>query len=166
MSELSWGISRPKTLAETQSFAVVVELPESEIPSGSQAANSRTCTSTAAQGKTIYVQHFAGLAAAGSQIEFNISPGPGRTFHLFAFAAESTGDCTITDAGSLLRKSALSGPLLIGSTKQDIVPGSNNIEIIGRYSEGVAYENCNWSEPPPLVGGSFQIESGATHTRF
>lgn len=165
MSELSWGISRPTTLAETQCFAVVVELPESEISGGSEAAN-RTCTTTAAQGKTIYVQHFAGLAAAGSQIEFNISPGPGRTFHLFAFAAESTGDCTLTDAGSLLRKSALSGPLLIGSTKQDIVSGSNNIEIIGRYSDGVAYENCNWSEPPPLVGGAFQIDSGATHTRF
>lgn len=168
MSELSWGLSRPTSLAETSCFAVVVEVPASERGSGLSGAigsEPKTCTRSTGT-DTIYVHQFAGLAAAGSQIEINMAPGSARKFHLFAFSADSTSECLLTDAGSLLTKSALSGPLLIGSATADIVSGSNNVEIVASYTNGLAYENCEWTEPPPLVGGAFQINAGATHTRL
>jgi large repetitive protein len=165
MSELSWGLSRPTSLAETSCFAVVVELPASERDSGSPLSGGPAKTCTRSSGTdTIYVSQFAGLAAAGSQIEINMAPGSARKFHLFAFSADSASECALTDAGSLIRKSALSGPLHIGSATADIVSGNNNIEIVASYSSGLAYENCEWTEPAPLVGGAFQINAGATHT--
>lgn len=168
MSELSWGLTRPSSLAETRCFAVVVEIPAAERESGSLLPGSnttKTCTSLAGT-NTIYVHQFAGLAAAGSQIEINMAPGSSRKFHLFAFSAESAGECTLTEAGSLIRKASLSGPLHIGSATADIVSGVNNVEIVASYASGLAYENCEWTEPPPLVGGAFQINAGATHTRL
>ena len=42
MSELSWGLTRPSSLAETRCFAVVVEIPAAERESGSLLPGSNT----------------------------------------------------------------------------------------------------------------------------
>jgi hypothetical protein len=160
MSAAEWGVAHPASLAETKCFAVVVEIPESSTSS----VSTRQCTVDSAPEKIITVSQFAGLAPAGSEIELNVATGPDRTFHLFAFAAESSGECQITNVGSLIRKSSLSVPLHIGSKKANIVSGINKIEITGSYSNSTAYDNCEWQTPPPLTGGSFVINSGANYT--
>lgn len=160
MSSADWGIAHPASLAETKCFAVVVE-----VPTGTTSTLSTPqCAIDSNPEKNITVSQFAGLAPAGSEIELNVAAGPDRTFHLFAFAAESSGDCQITTVGSLIRKSSLSGPLHIGSKKANIVSGVNNIEITGSFALSTAYDNCEWQTPPPLTGGSLAINAGAAYT--
>lgn len=160
MSVAGWGIAHPASLAETKCFAVVVEIPEGSTST----LATQQCTVDSAPEKNIAVSQFAGLAPAGSEIELNVAPGPDRTFHLFAFAAESSGECQITTVGSLIRKTSLSGPLHIGSKKANIVSGINNIEITGSFVTSTAYDNCEWQTPPPLTGGTFTLNSGANYT--
>lgn len=160
MSSADWGVAHPASLAETKCFAVVVELPEDSTSTTAP----QQCTIDTAPEKNITVSQFAGLAPAGSEIELNVASGPNRTFHLFAFAAESSGECQITTVGSLIRKSSLSGPLHIGSKKANIVAGVNNIEITGSFATSTAYDNCEWQTPPPLTGGNLAINSGANYT--
>lgn len=160
MSSADWGFAHPASLAETKCFAVIVEVPAG----ATSTLATQQCTIDSNPEKNITVSQFAGLAPAGTEIELNIAPGPDRTFHLFAFAAESSNDCQITTVGSLIRKTSLSGPLHIGSKKASIVSGVNNIEITGSYAASTAYDNCEWQTPPPLTGGSIAINSGATYT--
>ncbi len=162
MSAGDWGFAHPASLAETKCFAVVVEASTTTTT----AQSTQQCTVDSAPEKNITIAKFAGLAAAGSEIEINgIEVGPNRKFHLFAFAAESSADCQIATVGSFIRKSSLSGPLHIGSATANIVSGINNVEITGSYSGSTGYDNCEWQTPPPLTGGALAIDSGATYTK-
>lgn len=156
LSTMGWGLERPTSLAETKCFAVVVELPE---PS----SGTKKCTSVDST-NDIDASYFAGLAAIGSTIEMNIPAGANRKFHVFAFAAESTTDCATVSVGSLLKTSRLSAPAHIGVKEADIVTGNNELEISASYSSTIVYDNCEWTRPADLAGGSLMINGGAIAT--
>lgn len=154
----NWGLPRPQTLAEAKCFAVVVETPE---------ANSSTTKKCQASDptKSLFASHFAGLAEAGASIEMNIPSGLDRKFHLLAFNADSAAECKTLPPGSLIPSSRLSAPAHLGTKKVDIVPGDNPpLELVGSFSGAVPIENCEWTAPAALVGGSLVINAGQTYT--
>lgn len=156
----TWGRPRPTTLAEARCFAVVVETPEDAA-----SKTAKRCKADSGNTLQFAVSSFAGLAEAGSTIDINVASGSARKFHVLAFAAESAADCIATTAGTLIPTGRLSAPALIASKVVDVVPGDNIVNVTASFTGATPIENCEWTSPPGLNGGSIAINSGATITR-
>jgi hypothetical protein len=125
-----WGLESPVSVAAADCFGVYATVPDN--------ANSSCVNTNGTQ--VISVNKLAGMAAAGSNLEIELTPGKSREIGVFAFKS-ADGTCKgLMDAG--LNTSNFSAPLTVGKVTMDLIAGSVEVPINLSMTGSQSIEKC------------------------